>query len=97
MPNQAAVAALVAKICRAEDVAVVMVAHDINPILGYVDEVIYLAGGRAASGPPRDVITAATLSQLYGTPVEVLSTSTGRLVVVGAAEEATTSDHRHHP
>jgi zinc/manganese transport system ATP-binding protein len=97
LPNQAAVAALVAKICRAEDVAVVMVAHDINPILGYVDEVIYLAGGHAASGPPRDVITASTLSRLYGTPVEVLSTSTGRLVVVGATEEATSSDHRHHP
>jgi zinc/manganese transport system ATP-binding protein len=97
LPNQASVAALVAKICRAEDVAVVMVAHDINPILGYVDEVIYLAGGHAASGPPRDVITDTTLSQLYGTPVEVLSTSTGRLIVVGAAEEATHSDHRHHP
>ncbi len=97
LPNQAAVAALVAKISRAEDVAVVMVAHDINPILGYVDEVIYLAGGRAAQGPPHEVITETTLSQLYGTPVEVLSTSTGRLVVVGATEEATHSDHRHHP
>jgi zinc/manganese transport system ATP-binding protein len=97
LPNQAAVAALVAKICRAEDVAVVMVAHDINPILTYVDEVIYLAGGHAAAGPPRDVITARTLSELYGTPVEVLSTSAGRLVVVGTAEEATPSDHRHHP
>ncbi|HVN12926.1 MAG TPA: metal ABC transporter ATP-binding protein [Kineosporiaceae bacterium] len=97
LPNQAAVAALVAKIGRAEDVAVVMVAHDINPILGYVDEVIYLAGGHAAEGPPHEVITDATLSQLYGTPVEVLATSTGRLVVVGATEEASYSDHRHHP
>jgi zinc/manganese transport system ATP-binding protein len=97
LPNQASVAGLVAKICRAENVAVVMVAHDINPILGYVDEVIYLAGGHAASGPPRDVITDRTLSRLYGTPVEVLSTSTGRLIVVGAAEEPTLSDHRHHP
>jgi zinc/manganese transport system ATP-binding protein len=87
----------VGKVCRAEDVAVVMVAHDINPILGYVDEVVYLAGGRAAAGPPRDVITDRTLTQLYGTPVEVLTTSAGRLVVLGTAEEATSSDHRHHP
>jgi zinc/manganese transport system ATP-binding protein len=97
LPNQAAVAALVATICQVEDVAVVMVAHDINPILGYLDEVIYLAGGHAAAGRPREVITDSTLSRLYGTPVEVLSTSTGRLVVVGSADEATHSDHRHHP
>jgi zinc/manganese transport system ATP-binding protein len=97
LPNQAAVAALVAMICRVEHVAVVMVAHDVNPILGYVHEVIYLAGGHAATGRPREVITNTTLSQLYATPVEVLSTSTGRVVVVGAADEASYSDHRHHP
>jgi zinc/manganese transport system ATP-binding protein len=97
LPNQAAVAALVATICRAEDVAVVLVAHDVNPILGYVEEVIYLAGGHAAAGKPREVITDSTLSQLYGTSVEVLSTPTGRLVVVGATDEPSSFDHRHHP
>ena len=97
LPNQAAVAALVSRICRTEGVAVVMVAHDVNPILGYLDQVIYLAGGRAACGPPREVITSETLSRLYRTPVEVLSASDGRLVVVGAAESPTPSDHRHHP
>ena len=88
LPNQASIAALVGKVCRAEDVAVVMVAHDINPILGYVDEVIYLAGGHAAAGPPRDVITDRTLTQLYGTPVEVLTTSAGRLVVSAPPRKA---------
>jgi zinc/manganese transport system ATP-binding protein len=97
LPNQAAIAALVSRICRSEGVAVVMVAHDVNPILGYLDQVIYLAVGRAASGPPREVITSQTLTSLYGTPVEVLSASDGRLVVVGAAESPTHSDHRHHP
>ncbi|HZC31053.1 MAG TPA: ATP-binding cassette domain-containing protein, partial [Gaiellaceae bacterium] len=33
LTNQAAVAALVQRICRAEDVAVLLVAHDVNPIL----------------------------------------------------------------
>jgi zinc/manganese transport system ATP-binding protein len=97
LPNQASIADLVATVCRAEHVAVVMVAHDVNPILRHVDEVIYLAAGHAAAGPPRDVITDTTLSALYGTTVEVLSTSTGRLVVVGATDEASSSDHRHHP
>ena len=49
-----------------------IVAHDVNPILGSLDRVVYLAGGGAASGKPRDVITTETLSRLYGTPIEVL-------------------------
>jgi zinc/manganese transport system ATP-binding protein len=61
-----------------------MVAHDVNPILRYLDQVIYLAEGGAAAGSPDDVITSDTLTRLYGTPIEVLRTQTGRLVVVGA-------------
>src|SRR5919201_2904621 len=37
LPNQAGVAALVSGIVRAEGVAVMIVAHDVNPILGYLD------------------------------------------------------------
>jgi zinc/manganese transport system ATP-binding protein len=86
LPNQSAVAALIAKISRAEDVAVVMVAHDVNPILTYLDRVVYVAEGGAVSGTPHQVITGPTLSRLYGTPIEVLNTSDGRLVVVGAPD-----------
>ena len=51
LPNQAAVAALVRRICREENVAVLLVAHDINPILSYLDRVVYIAGGSAVEGP----------------------------------------------
>src|SRR5437762_6735894 len=37
LPNQAAIAALIGRICRNEGVAVIMVAHDVNPILTYLD------------------------------------------------------------
>ena len=83
LPNQSAVAALIARICRVERVAVVMVAHDVNPILSYLDQVVYLAGGSAVAGTPEQVITGATLTRLYGTPIEVVRTSDDRLVVVG--------------
>jgi zinc/manganese transport system ATP-binding protein len=83
LPNQAAVAALISRICRTQDVAVVIVAHDVNPLLPYLDRVIYLGPGGAVSGPPGQVITASTLTRLYGTPIDVLSTLDGRLVVVG--------------
>ncbi len=73
-----------------------LVAHDVNPLLEYLDRGVYLASGRALAGPVRDVITAPTLSGLYGAPIEVLKTGDGRLVVVGAPE----APHHHgtrHP
>ncbi len=95
LPNQAEVAALLDLICTVRSVAVLLVAHDVNPLLSYLDRVIYLAGGRALEGPVDDVITAPKLSDLYGAPVEVLRTSQGRLVVVGAPEAPHHHGHRH--
>ncbi|HEY7175072.1 MAG TPA: metal ABC transporter ATP-binding protein [Micromonosporaceae bacterium] len=95
LPNQASIAALISRICRDEGVAVIMVAHDVNPILGYLDRVIYLGHGGAASGSPTEVITSDTLTSLYGTPIEVLTTSDGRLVVVGQPEAPAHHTDRH--
>jgi zinc/manganese transport system ATP-binding protein len=95
LPSQASVAALIARISRERNVAVVMVAHDVNPILPYLDQVIYLADGHAAAGPPREVITTETLSRLYHTPIEVLTTSDDRLVVVGHPEAPAYHSDRH--
>jgi zinc/manganese transport system ATP-binding protein len=95
LSNQAAVAALIRRICEEEQVAVLLVAHDINPILGYLDRVIYLAGGGAIEGSPEDVITSGTLSRLYGAPIEVLRASDGRLVVVGQPEAPFVHGDRH--
>jgi zinc/manganese transport system ATP-binding protein len=92
LPNQAAVMALVERIRRDGDVTVLIVAHDVNPVLSYLDRVVYLAGGGAAIGTPEEVITTETLSRLYGVPIEVLRASDGRLVVVGQPEAPT-----YHP
>jgi zinc/manganese transport system ATP-binding protein len=96
LPNQAGVAGLIERICREQGVTVLVVAHDVNPILAFIDRVVYLAGGAAASGAPHDVITTETLSRLYGTPIEVLRASDGRLVVVGHPEAATFHPDLHH-
>jgi zinc/manganese transport system ATP-binding protein len=95
LPNQAAVAALLRRICTTEGVSVLLVAHDVNPLLGYLDQVIYLAGGRAMSGAVAEVITSSTLSELYGAPIEVLKTQDGRVVVVGQPEAPHVHGHRH--
>ena len=80
------------------DVTLLLVAHDVNPLLAHVDRVVYVAAGRILSGPPERVITSETLSELYGSPVEVLRTSDGRLVVVGQPEAPHHHSDRHaHP
>lgn len=87
--NQANVSALIHEVCRSQHVAVILVAHDVNPILPYLDKVIYLAHGGALMGPPGEVINADTLTMLYGTPIDVLRDRTGRLVVVGQPDAPT--------
>ena len=102
LANQGSVAALVGEICRSEGVAALLVAHDVNPLLAYLDKVVYLAGGHAVEGPVHEVVTTATLTRLYGVPVEVLRASDGRLVVVGQPEppahhhDRHEHDHLHH-
>jgi zinc/manganese transport system ATP-binding protein len=92
--NQQGVASVIRQISRDTGAAVLLVAHDINPILPAVDRVLYIAHGQVAVGTPEEVITTETLSRLYVTPIEVLRASDGRIVVVGQPEEEV-SYHAH--
>ena len=80
---QQAIVELLADWNRRRGVTVVFVTHDINPALSAIDRVLLLAGGRWAAGEPEQTLTSATLSHLYGLPVEVLRIG-GRVVVLGA-------------
>ena len=91
--NQAAMAGLVAGLARERGLTVLLIAHDVNPLLGLVERVLYVARGRIVIGSPKDLITTETLSRLYGTHVEVLRDSHGRVFVVGLEEEYA---HPHH-
>ena len=88
MRNQSAIASLVSRIARERGVTVLLVEHDVNPLLPVVDRVLYVAGGAVAIGTPEEVVRPDTLSRLYGTPVEVLRDSRGRIFVVGLEAEA---------
>lgn len=96
LPNQSAIAALISRICQEEEITVIMVAHDVNPILNHIDRVVYIASGNVVTGNPKDVINSMTLTGLYGTPIEVLKTSDGRLIVVGEPEAPAYHSNRHH-
>jgi zinc/manganese transport system ATP-binding protein len=92
--NQQGIAGVIRRVSRETGAAVLLVAHDINPILSAVDRVVYVAHGQVAVGTPEEVITTATLSRLYGASIEVLRASDGRIVVVGQPEEEV-SYHAH--
>ncbi len=85
--NQQIVSALIRRVSQEQQVTVLMVAHDVNPILPYLDRVIYIGRGQTAIGTPQEIITSETLSRLYNAPIEVLHTRDGRIVVVGQPEE----------
>ena len=85
--NQQIVSALIRRVSQEQQVTVLMVAHDVNPILSYLDRVIYIGRGQTAIGTPQEVITSETLSRLYDAPIEVLHARDGRIVVVGQPEE----------
>src|SRR6266446_1752561 len=92
--NQQGVSSVIRQISRETGAAVLLVAHDVNPILSAVDRVVYMAHGQVAVGTPEEVITTETLSRLYATTIEVLRASDGRIVVVGQPEEEV-SYHAH--
>jgi zinc/manganese transport system ATP-binding protein len=91
LQHQRGVSELIDRRRREHDTAVVFVTHDVNPVLGMVDRILYLAGGQFREGTPDEVLRADVLSELYGTPVDVLRTG-GRVVVVGIPE----SEPQHH-
>jgi zinc/manganese transport system ATP-binding protein len=62
--------------------AVLFVTHDINPVIDVVDRVLYFHEGRFQWGTVAEVMTSAALSELYRSPVNVLSHE-GRLMVLG--------------
>lgn len=89
--HQQAVSALINRQCHERNSAVVFVTHEINPVIDYVDRVLYLAGGRFRVGTPEAVMTTEVLSELYNSHVEVIRAN-GRIVVVGLPD-ATTHYH----
>ncbi|MBM7366002.1 metal ABC transporter ATP-binding protein [Gordonia hydrophobica] len=79
---------------RRDDTSILFVTHELNPVLPFVDRVLYLAGGSFRIGTVDEVMNSRTLSTLYGSPVEVLRIG-GRLVVVGGEDDHHCSTHAY--
>lgn len=70
--SQGVTAQLIGRLARERDMTVVLVAHDVNPLLSSLDRVLYIAHGGVTIGSPDEVITTERLSALYDAPVEVV-------------------------
>jgi zinc/manganese transport system ATP-binding protein len=94
--NEAAMVEVIEDVARDRGIAVMLVAHDLNPLRRAIDRVCYVAGGGVATGTPDEIVSGPVLSALYGAPIEVLTDSRGRRFVVGLDEETThPHGHRH--
>jgi zinc/manganese transport system ATP-binding protein len=87
------VVALLARIAREQQIAILISAHEINPLLGVMDRIVYLASGRAVSGSTDEVVRADVLSKLYGHHVDVLNVHGRVLIVAGAGEDTDLAGH----
>jgi len=89
LKQQSLVAELIDSQRQLNGAAVLFVTHDVNPVLDYIDRVLYLANGQFRIGTPDEVLRSDVLSTLYGRSVDVVRNQ-GRIAVLGS------SDHDHH-
>ena len=85
------IVALLARLSREHGIAVFISAHEMNPLLGVMDRVVYMAGGRVASGTSAEVVRSDVLTRLYGQHVDVLHVH-GRVLVVAGEGDPTHPD-----
>ena len=74
---------LVNGVVRSRNVTALLVAHDINPLLPFLDKVVYIANGKVATGRPKEVLTSERLTALYEVQVEVIRDSRGNVAIIG--------------
>jgi zinc/manganese transport system ATP-binding protein len=97
LASQRAVTRLIDDRRRSAGTPVLFVTHEINPVLPYVDRILYLVRGRWAVGTPSEILTSERLSDLYGIEVDVVKVR-DRYLVVSAEDEMPTEPgaHAHH-
>jgi zinc/manganese transport system ATP-binding protein len=86
------VVGLLSRISAEQGIAILISAHEMNPLLPVLDRIVYLADGRAASGTVEEVVRGDVLSELYGRRVDVLHVSGRVLVVAGTGDEDSLDD-----
>ena len=77
--NQRAIVGMLARIRNEFGVTIMVVAHDLNPLLEILDGAIYLLDGHAHFDTMDEVVDEELLTHLYGTSIQVVHTPQGDL------------------
>lgn len=83
------VVALLAKLAKTRDIAVLISSHDMNPLVNVMDRIVYVAKGKAATGSTEEVVTSQRLTELYGHHVDVIRLH-NRVIVLAGEEDSDT-------
>ncbi len=90
-----AVVSIVDRVAHQSGVSVLLVTHDMNPLLRVMDRIIYVVNGRAVIGTVDEVVRPEVLKSLYGYDVDVVRVR-GRILVVGDEEYGDEANRFHH-
>jgi len=91
--NARLISSLIDRRRKETDTAVLFVTHEVDPVLPYVDRVLYLVDGRFRIGTVEEVMTSETLSELYRSDIEVVKI--GRRYIVVGEQSQYHHDHDH--
>jgi zinc/manganese transport system ATP-binding protein len=94
LKSEQGIVSVLARLAHEQGIAVLISAHDLNPLLREIDTVVYVAAGRAAAGRTDEVIRTEVLSALYGSHVEVLHVHGRILVIAGDEQQEPQAHHR---
>jgi len=83
LKSEQEIVAVLGELAREHGISVLLSAHDMNPLLGVMDRIVYVANGRVATGSTDEVVTSEGLTRLYGHHVDVVRVHDRVLVVAG--------------
>jgi zinc/manganese transport system ATP-binding protein len=92
--HQVDVVALVKRLQQELGMTVLFSAHEVNPLLGAIDRVLYLGHRQAALGTIDEVITGPVLSRLYDADIDVVRIR-DRIFVMSGGHDLEHAAHQH--
>ncbi len=81
--NQHEIVELLRQLRAQHEVTILIVVHDLNPLLSILTGAIYLLDGHAHYGAIGDVVDSELLTHLYDAPIKVVRTAQGDLFTRG--------------